>query len=242
MSRIDPRTARSRGFVEPPRRLGAFMQLVLFAWFLIRFAVAAAITAAFAGLAILLWFGFTMPDAPDDAAARTDAIVVLTGGEERLEAAYGLLKEGLARRMYVTGAGRRMTKADLLKRLGDPPAELAARIEIGFRAADTRGNAAETAAWFNSHSLRSMRLVTANYHMRRSALWFRRALPDAQIIGHPVVPKGLSVNCRPNPGSNCEHWWSKYDTTWQVAKELAAYGAAILFISRRDVVADGSRN
>jgi uncharacterized SAM-binding protein YcdF (DUF218 family) len=230
MPRIDPRTARSRGFVEPPRALGPFLQLVLFAWFVIRLAAAAAFTAAFAALALMLWFGFTMPEAPDDEAAKTDAIVVLTGGEERIEQAFQLLRQGLASRMYITGAGVSLTKPQLLKRLGDPPAELAARIELGFRAANTRGNAAETAAWFNSQNLRSMRLVTANYHMRRSVLWFRRDLPDAQILRHPVVPKGLATACA--PGAACETWWSRRETGWLVAKELVAFAGAVFHITR----------
>jgi uncharacterized SAM-binding protein YcdF (DUF218 family) len=230
MPRIDPRTARSRGFVEPPRALGLLLQLVLFVWFVIRFAVASAFTAAFAALALLLWFGFTMPEAPDDAAAKTDAIVVLTGGEERIEQAFQLLQQGMASRMYITGAGVSLTKPQLLKRLGDPPAELAARIELGFRASNTRGNATETAAWFNSQNLRSMRLVTANYHMRRSVLWFRRDMPDARIVRHPVVPKGLSTACA--EGASCEPWWSRRETGWLVAKELVAFAGAIFYITR----------
>lgn len=230
MPRIEPRTARSRGFVEPPRALGPFLQFVLFVWFVIRFAVALAFTAAFAALALLLWFGFTMPEAPDDAAAKTDAIVVLTGGEERIEQAFHLLQQGLASRMYITGAGVTLTKPQLLKRLGDPPAELAARIELGFRASSTRGNATETAAWFNSQNLRSMRLVTANYHMRRSVLWFRRDMPDAQIVRHPVVPKGLATRCA--EAAACETWWSKRESGWLVAKELVAFAGAILYITR----------
>ena len=230
MARIDPRTARSRGFVEPQRRPGLLMQLVLFLWFLIRFAVAAAVTAAFAGFVLLLWFGFTMPEGPQDVTTKTDAIIVLTGGADRIEEAYALLQKDLARRMYVTGVDT--TKPVLLKRLGDPPPELAARIELGPRAADTRGNAKETAAWFNSQGLRSMRLVTANYHMRRSVLWFRRDMPDPQIVEHPVVPNGLSLRCLPNTGANCAAWWSRHETSWRVAKELIAYGAAVLHITR----------
>ena len=222
MARINPRTARSRGFVEPQRRPGLFMQLVLFVWFLIRFGVAAAITAAFVALALLLWFGFTLPEAPDDAAAKTDAIVVLTGGrgERRIEHGYELLQKGLANRMFVTGVDRRVTKPELLKLLGDPPPGLAARIELGFRADDTKGNASETAAWFNSQNLKSMRLVTANYHMRRSKLLFRRAMPDAQIVAHPVAPKGLGVG----------DWWSQRQSAEVVARELPKYLATMFYI------------
>lgn len=230
MPRINPRTARSRGFVEPQRRPGPVLQLVLFVWFLIRFAVGLAFTAAFGALALLLWFGFTMPEAPQDTTTKTDAIVVLTGGADRIEEAFALLQKDLARRMYITGVDT--TRPALLKRLGDPPAELAARIELGPRATDTRGNARETAAWFNSQGLRSMRLVTANYHMRRSLLWFRRDLPDPAIVEHPVVPNGLALRCAPNAGAACATWWSRFDTSKRVAKELVAYGAAILHITR----------
>ena len=38
------------------------------------------------------------------------------------------------------------------------------------------------------NGFRSLRLVTANYHMPRSLLQFRHALPDATIIAHPVFP------------------------------------------------------
>lgn len=220
MARIDPRIARSRGFVEPPHRPGLAMQLVLFVWFLVRFGVAAAFTAAFFGLVALVWFGFTMPDAAEDETAKTDTIVVLTGGEERLERAYALLQKGLAKRLFVTGVDRKVTKPELLKRLGDPPAELAARIELGFRAANTRGNASETAAWFNSQNFKSMRLVTANYHMRRSLLLFRRAMPEARIVSHPVVPKRLGAG----------EWWTHREGAGAVARELAKFIAAIFYI------------
>lgn len=218
--RIDPRQARSRGFVEPRRSVGPVMQFILLVWFLIRFAVAAAVTAAFAALALLVWFGFTMPSEPEDAATKTDAIVVLTGGEARIEMAYSLLQKELARRLFVTGVDQKVTKPDLLKRLGDPPADLAARIELGFRATDTIGNANETAAWFNSQNMKSMRLVTANYHMRRSVLLFRRAMPDARIIAHPVVPKGLGPM----------EWLNSRQTAEAVARELVKFVATFLSI------------
>lgn len=234
MPRIDPRTARSRGFVEPPRALGLFLQIVLFAWFVIRFAVASAFTAAFAALALLLWFGFTLPETPDDAAAKTDAIVVLTGqrGEERVQQAYALLQQGLASRLFVTGVDRKVTKPELLKTLGDPPPEMAARIELGFRADDTRGNARETAAWFNSQNLKSLRLVTASYHMRRSVLWFGRDMPDAQILRHPLVPKGLAVQCPAEARQGCAAWWSDLGTSRRVVRELVAFAAALVYVTR----------
>ncbi len=220
MARIDPRTARSRGFVEPARRPGALMQLMLFVWFLVRFVVAGALTAAFLGLVALIWFGVTMPEAPDEPEAKTDAIVVLTGPGGRLEPAYALLQKGLSNRMFVTGVYQRLSKPELLKLLGDPPPELAARIELGYRALHTRGNAGETAAWFNSQNMKSMRLVTGNYHMRRSVLLFRRALPDARILAHPVPRKGLGPR----------DWWTQKEGARDLALELGKLFAAFFYI------------
>jgi uncharacterized SAM-binding protein YcdF (DUF218 family) len=224
MPRINPRTARSRGFVEPPYRPGPIMQFILFVWFLIRFVVASAVAAAFVGFAVLLWFGFTMPEEPEEAETKTDAIVVLTGGGGRLEHGYELLKRGLAARLLVTGAGEKTTKEALLKqRLGEVPSDLAARIQLDHRAEDTKGNAEQTANWFNSQNLKSMRIVTSNYHMRRAYLQFRRAMPDARILISPVVPKGYGVN----------EWWTHREGVIKVAEELGATIAAFFRIPIR---------
>lgn len=214
---IEPRTARSRGFVEPPRKTGFAMKIVLFVWFLIRLAVAGAVTAAFLGLALLVWFGFTMPEQPEGTEAKADTIVVLTGGERRLEHGYALLQSGAAGRMFVAGVGK-ATKEDILKRLGDPPPELAARIDLEYRSTDTRENARETAAWFNQQNFKSMKLVTSNVHMRRSLLLFRRAMPQAEIAPAPVVPTGMRAG----------EWWTHRQGIEVVGLELAKYVATLL--------------
>lgn len=219
MPRINPRKARSRGFVEPPRRWGPVMQFILLVWFLVRFAVATAFAAAFTGFAVLLWFGFTMPDAPEEPETKVDTVVVLTGGEGRLEHGFGLLQKGLAKRLFVSGVGK-ASKADILKRLGDPPADVAARIDLEFRSANTRENARETAAWFNQQNFKSMRLVSSNYHMRRSLLLFGRAMPHARILADPVVPKGLGAN----------EWWTHREGVEEVAVELAKFLTAFFYL------------
>jgi uncharacterized SAM-binding protein YcdF (DUF218 family) len=48
-----------------------------------------------------------------------------------------------------------------------------------------------------AEKLRSLRLVTANYHMPRSLLEFGRAMPDVAIVPNPVFP-GISRDKR---------WW-----------------------------------
>ena len=60
------------------------------------------------------WFVENLPEATADA-SETDAIVVLTGGSERLSTGLALLDSGKARRLFVSGVNARVEVADLLK-------------------------------------------------------------------------------------------------------------------------------
>jgi len=55
-------------------------------------------------------------------------------------------------------------------------------IDLGFTAADTVGNARETAEWARSLGYRSLILVTADYHMPRAMLELKAAMPEARIV------------------------------------------------------------
>ena len=73
-------------------------------------------------------------------------------------------------------------------------------VDIGYRALDTIGNAAETANWVSDHGYRSVLVVTNNYHMPRSLLELRRANPGIEFIAYPVVNSDLkSTNWLANP-------------------------------------------
>jgi uncharacterized SAM-binding protein YcdF (DUF218 family) len=137
----------------------------------------------------LLIFATLMPEAVDEARARTDAIVVLTGGSGRLRQGLQLLADKQARKLFVSGVYRGVDVAALLQVSQYSPEELECCVFIGYEADDTRGNAAETAAWIRDQKFLSLRLVTATYHMPRSLLEFRRAMPTVEIIAHPVFPE-----------------------------------------------------
>ncbi|HVZ02612.1 MAG TPA: YdcF family protein [Dongiaceae bacterium] len=134
------------------------------------------------------------PDRTAEADRPTDAIIVLTGGGDRLAEGFRLLDRGLARRLLISGVAQGVTLEQLIDRLGDqrdsvPAAsELACCVTLGYAAESTVGNAEESADWLRSNGAKSVRLVTANYHMLRSQLEFRRALPDITVIANPVFP------------------------------------------------------
>jgi uncharacterized SAM-binding protein YcdF (DUF218 family) len=66
-------------------------------------------------------------------------------------------------------------------------------VTLGFAAVDTRGNAAETARWVERNAVRSLRLVTTDWHMRRAAGELDRALPaDIRVI-RDAVPSEPSL-------------------------------------------------
>ena len=128
----------------------------------------------------------------------TDAVVVLTGGPLRIREGLDLLEKGKAKKLFVSGVSRRVDLAELLRTAQTRPESVACCIALGHDAEDTTGNAAETRQWMEHEGFHSLRLVTANYHMQRSLLEFRYAMPDMTIVPNPVFPESFKRN----------HWWA----------------------------------
>jgi uncharacterized SAM-binding protein YcdF (DUF218 family) len=158
----------------------------------------------------LIVFATTLPNAVDDNTTHTDAIVVLTGGSERIDTGLKLLSDGLADRLYISGVGGQVRRGDILADATADPA-LKPRISLG-NAANTPGNATETAAWAHAADVHSIRLVTAGYHMRRSLLELQAAMPDVQIIPHPVFPPRVKSD-----------WWRWPGTASLIAREYTKF-------------------
>lgn len=183
---------------------------------------AAAAVAACVWLCGLALFGDAIPRAVADPTTRTDAIVVLTGGSERLRTGVRLLAEDRAERLFVTGVHPAVDRDRLLalsgEASGDAAPGLAARIDAGHAARDTPGNAEETRVWMRGRGYRSLRLVTSGYHMPRSLLEFGRALPGATVIPHPVFSARLDH----------DNWWQSPQTAMVVISEFNKYLLALL--------------
>ncbi|TIX49471.1 YdcF family protein [Alteraurantiacibacter aquimixticola] len=138
-----------------------------------------------------MWFALALPQPAD--AERTDAIVVPTGGNGRIQRGLEVLRAGEAEKMLVTGV-------DLDVRPGEFAAEFSVEqelldccITLGFSALDTRGNARETAEWMTENSYSSMRLVTSDWHMRRTAVELSDRLPDGVEVLRDAVPTQPSL-------------------------------------------------
>ncbi len=152
---------------------------------------------------------------PDEA---TDAIVVLTGGSQRIEGGLRLLAEGKAKKLFISGVYRGVDVTELLKTSRQSPDAVACCVVLGHTADNTVGNARETAQWMASEGFRSLRLVTASYHMPRSMLEFSRAMPDKEIVPNPVFPDAL----REVP------WWRTRTGALLMASEYTKYLVALV--------------
>ncbi|HYD24720.1 MAG TPA: YdcF family protein [Croceibacterium sp.] len=132
-----------------------------------------------------LWFAVSLPQPAGG--ERTDAIVVPTGSGGRIPRGLALLNEGAARRMLVTGVYEDVRPNEFAAEYRVPPRLMECCVTLGFAALDTRGNARETATWVAANEVRSIRLVTADWHMRRAALELDEKLPDGISVMRDAV-------------------------------------------------------
>lgn len=179
-----------------------------------------------AGLLIAAWLaGFFLfvgavekrGDAPPpDKTAAADAIVVLTGGSERITFGLELLRADKGKQLLISGAHPGVSLEKLLGK-EKVAKKLATRITLGH-AADTIENASETRAFMEAGHFRSMLLVTSNYHMLRSLLELRAAMPGVTITPCPVAPEQVRL----------AEWWWHPGTAALLMTEYVKYLAAAL--------------
>jgi len=131
-------------------------------------------------------FGVTLGDPAG--AEKTDAIVVLTGGPNRIERGFDLLRDGEAKRMLIAGADPSVTRADLQRRLGRGSGRvLRCCVDLGSESVDTRSNAEEAGRWMRRRGYDSLRLITSDWHMRRAGYEFRRHMGGRYTIVEDAV-------------------------------------------------------
>ena len=160
-----------------------------------------------------------LPKAPANIGS-ADGIVVLTGGETRLDRADALLESGAGKRLLISGVDEATTK-ETLKRLihGGPRFDCCA--DLGYSAEDTRGNAQETADWARAHDFHSLILVTGRYHMPRSLREFSAAMPNVRFTPYPVEQERIDLG----------HWWQYPRTVLLLHREYVKYLASFLATS-----------
>ncbi|WP_298816865.1 YdcF family protein [uncultured Roseibium sp.] len=192
----------------------------------LRFALVAVLTA-FVGAALgqFLVFAHQVAGAKVPSSANADAIVVLTGGQARVNEAIRLLEEGRAKRLLISGVHPGTTREQLAAvTASDMPLEKNS-VELDRVALNTAGNAVETANWVRKNGFSSLLVVTSAYHLPRAEVELSGALPKVDLIAYPVFSKGLNLN----------DWYREPATIRLLMREYVKYILARLRITVRGV-------
>ncbi|WP_397416256.1 YdcF family protein [Phenylobacterium sp.] len=196
-------------------------------------AIAAVLVVALIWLSGLLAFAARVQQqTPPRAPERAEGVVVLTGAgsNARIAAAMGLLEDGFGGRLLVSGVDRKATREDIrnvsraVRRLYD------CCVDLGFTAADTVGNARETASWARAMRFRSLIVVTADYHMPRAMLELNAALK----------PMGVSAQTYAvaTPALKARDWWRHPSAARLMVVEYSKY---LAILAREAVLGLGPR-
>lgn len=155
------------------------------------------------GVAVWIWgFGyilflmgvtFVTPGNPD---VRTDAIIVLTGGQNRIHTGLDLLNAGKAEHLFISGVNSDVTIEQIVRNWDPDIDVIPCCIALGYAASNTEGNARESSRWVREMDLQSVRLVTSNYHLPRAWIEFAHALPRRTLIAHPIRSDALQDGSR----------------------------------------------
>lgn len=152
---------------------------------------------------VLLWgagYGMfvasVLEETPQDQTRKTDAIIVLTGGNFRVDTGLDLFAIQMAPRLFITGVHDTVTMDDIIRKWSGLPngsrALPACCMELGHKALTTIENARETKDWAEKENVHSMRLVTSPYHMPRAMREFKSLMPEKEFVPHVVVRDTLS--------------------------------------------------
>jgi uncharacterized SAM-binding protein YcdF (DUF218 family) len=133
----------------------------------------------------LAWFVAALPGPAG--AERTDGIVVVTGGRGRVARGFELIERGAADRMLISGVNEVVRPRELAAEYDVEMSLIRCCVDLGRDATDTRTNGEEAADWVARRGMRSIRLVTNDWHMRRARKeigW--RLGPGTRIVADAV--------------------------------------------------------
>lgn len=148
-------------------------------------------TAFLAWIFGFVWFSLALPQPAGD--QRTDAVIVPTGSAGRIPQGLEVLDQGLAEQMLVTGVDPEVKPAEFAAQFNVSRRRMNCCVTLGFAAVDTKSNAYETAEWVADRNITSLRLVTADWHMRRAAHELELALPANVTIVRDAVQTELRL-------------------------------------------------
>ena len=127
----------------------------------------------------------------------TNSVVVATGGSNRILKGINLIEENIERKMLITGVGKGISKTEIAKAIDANKKQsniLNCCVDLDLTAINTQGNAMQAIEWLRKNDAKNSFLVTANYHMPRLILEFKRVNPEINLNIVPVKPDLDPIN------------------------------------------------
>jgi uncharacterized SAM-binding protein YcdF (DUF218 family) len=157
---------------------------------------------------------------------KADGIVVLTGGDNRIEAGAKLMGEGRAKRMLISGVNRKVSREEMQRLLGIDKQIFNCCVDLGYEALDTVGNADETRTWANSNGYTRLIIVTSRYHMPRSLAELALAMPGVTLLPYAVTPRRFPETA----------WWLHPTTTRVLISEYLKFLPAVARLTAQRIM------
>ncbi len=153
-----------------------------------------------------------LPKPTTGAPARSDAVIVYTGGGgARITAGMTLLADGAAERLLISGVHPDISRENVAEFWTGAPELFECCVDLGWEARSTTGNAGEAARWAAEHNAKNIVLVTSDFHMPRALAESRITMPDASITPHVVASGYLDEEGKPTSISAWRHLAGEYN-------------------------------
>ncbi len=173
--------------------------------------VVAAALILFAGG--FVWFANSVSTGEMSDETDFDAVVVLTGGRDRVVRALEIMQDSNAERLLITGVHPETTIQQIALTTQNQTDLFSCCVDLDRRARNTVDNAREAANWAREHGFSKLLVVTSSYHMPRSLVEFNAAMDGVNLVPYPVFSEGLLL----------DKWWTSYPTARLLMREYLKY-------------------
>ena len=120
-----------------------------------------------------------------------DAIIVFTGGENRVQSGIDLISNNVGKRLFISGVNPDTNIFDISEQILSDEDLLNCCIDLGKKANNTIENAIESIDWIKNNNYKNVIIVTSNYHMKRSLFILKNFDRSINFIPHNVQSKFL---------------------------------------------------
>lgn len=112
--------------------------------------------------------------------AQVNAIIVVTGQMGRIDAGEQLLQRYHCP-LFISGVGQQVPATDIVKN-----ASIIPQVVLGHFAKNTAENGLEIARWVSQYPLKSVIVISHNYHLPRLLLYLEN-IPNLTIYPYPIT-------------------------------------------------------